>query len=240
MTTTCIIQARMGSERLPGKVLQPILDQPMLYWVVERVKQARLIDAIVVATTDHPGDEAIANLCQRHGWRCFRGSENDVLDRYYRASADADRIVRITSDCPVIDPQVIDYVVAGYHAAAPPVDYASNTMTRTYPRGLDVEVFSRSALVQAWQDDQNPGWREHVTPYIYRHPERFRLLDITNPVDYSGYRLTVDTPQDLALIRRIYEHFQTADFSWQAVIEVLETHPDWAAINRDVPQKPVS
>lgn len=239
MTTVCVIQARMGSERLPGKVLLPILDQPMLHWVVERVQRARLIDEIVIATTERPQDEAIAELCHQHGWSCFRGSETDVLDRYYGASAGADHIVRVTSDCPVIDPAVLDYVVAAFQAAVPVVDYASNTLTRTYPRGLDVEVFSRDALVEAWHADTDPGWREHVTPFIYRHPDRFRLLDVTNSVDYSGYRLTVDTPQDLALIRQIYDHFGHGGFSWGAIITLLQAHPDWLDLNRDVTQKSV-
>jgi spore coat polysaccharide biosynthesis protein SpsF len=239
MTTVCVIQARMGSERLPGKVLLPILDQPMLHWVVERVQRARLIDQVVIATTDRPQDDAIAALCRQRGWSCFRGSETDVLDRYYHASTDADHVVRVTSDCPLIDPAVMDYIIGAFHAAVPVVDYASNTHARTYPRGLDVEVFSRDALVQAWRDDTNPSWREHVTPYLYRHPDQFRLLDVTNPVDYSTYRLTVDTPQDLALIRQIYGYFGRGDFSWRETIALLTDHPDWLDINRDVTQKPV-
>lgn len=239
MTTVCIIQARMGSERLPGKVLLPILDQPMLQWVVMRVKRARLIDGVVVATTDLSSDDTIADLCQHHGWRCFRGSETDVLDRYYGASAGADHVVRVTSDCPVIDPAVIDYVVAAYRAAVPSAHYASNTLMRTYPRGLDVEVFSRDALVEAWQADTDPGWREHVTPFFYRHPERFHLLDVTNPVDYSPYRLTVDTPEDLSLIRRVYDAFGHGEFHWRDLIALLQAHPDWLDLNRDVTQKSV-
>lgn len=239
MTTVCIIQARMGSERLPGKVLLPILDQPMLHWVVERVQHARLIDQVVIATTDRPQDDAIADLCRQRDWSCFRGDETDVLDRYYRASVGADYVVRVTSDCPVIDPAVIDYTIGAFHATVPMVDYASNTHARTYPRGLDVEVFTRDALVQAWRDDANLDWREHVTPFLYRHPDRFRLLDVTNPVDYSALRLTVDTPQDLALIRQIYGHFGRGDFSWKETIALLTDHPDWLDINRDVTQKPV-
>lgn len=229
----------MGSERLPGKVLLPIFGEPMLARVVERVKRARLIDDIVIATTTQQRDDTLVELCQSRGWRYFRGSENDVLDRYYGASAGADHIVRITSDCPVIDPTVIDYVVAAYHAAAPAVDYTANILTRSYPRGLDIEIFSHAALSRTWHEDQNPAWREHVTPYLYRNPDVFRLLDITNPVDYSRYRLTVDTPQDFELIQRIYTHFGNDTFGWQSIITLLEQHPDWVEINREVTQKPV-
>src|SRR5215203_5095582 len=137
MASLCILQARMGSTRLPGKVLLPLLDKPLLAWDIYRLRQCRLIDDILIATTTDPRDDAIADLCTREGWGCFRGSENDVLDRYYQAARQrsAETIIRITSDCPLIDPAVTDYVIATYHAAAPAADYASNVFSRTYPRG---------------------------------------------------------------------------------------------------------
>lgn len=238
MKTVCIIQARMGSTRLPGKVLQPLLDKPLLFWDVYRVKKARLIDEVLIATTTDSRDDAIVELCNSAGWGYFRGSEDDVLDRYYQAAQKqhAGVVVRVTSDCPLIDPQVLDYILAGFYAAAPAVDYASNSIMRTYPRGLDTEVFTFAALETAWRED-NSSWREHVTPFIYNHPERFRLLPVTNPTDYSHHRWTVDTPEDYELVRRIYEHFGHGEFGWRDVLDVLDQHPDWVAINQHIEQK---
>lgn len=241
MNTICIIQARMGSERLPGKILLPLLDQPMLAQIVRRAAQARLLDGVMVATTLDARDDVVADLARERGWTCVRGSENDVLDRYYQAArhVNADHVVRVTGDCPLIDPAVLDHVIAAYHCAAPRVDYASNALVRSYPHGLDVEVFSFAALERAWQEDHNGAWREHVTPYLYRHPELFTLLDVVNPTNYAQYRVTVDTPQDFELIQRIYEYFGHGNFTWHEVVSVLEAHPDWLDINRDVKQKTV-
>jgi spore coat polysaccharide biosynthesis protein SpsF len=240
MKIVAIIQARMGSTRLPGKVLKPLLGESMLYWGVHRTRKARHIDDVIIATTAQPQDTQLATLCNAKGWNVYRGSEDDVLDRYYQAAKQfkASMIVRITSDCPLIDASVIDHLIASYQSAVPPVDYASNTMARTYPRGLDVEIFSFDALEKAWREDQS-SWREHVTPYIYNHPERFRLLNITNPVDYSHHRWTVDTPDDFELITRIYEHFGHGDFHWGEVIDLLEANPEWVKINQHVEQKKV-
>jgi len=239
VSTICIIQARMGSERLPGKILRPLLDQPMLAWIIRRVAKSRLIDEIVLATTTDQRDDVVDDLSRERGWALFRGSENDVLDRYYQAArqANADHVIRVTGDCPLIDPTVLDHVIAAYYSAAPRVDYASNALVRSYPHGLDVEVFSFAALERAWHEDQSNAWREHVTPYLYRHPELFRLLDVVNPTNYAHYRVTVDTPQDFELIRHVYEHFGHGDFAWQDVISLLEAHPEWLHINRDVQQK---
>ena len=230
----------MGSTRLPGKVLRPLLDRPLLAWDVYRLRKCRLIDDIIIATTTDPRDDALADLCASEGWGCFRGSENDVLDRYYGAARQyhADTIVRITSDCPLIDSSVTDYVIATYAAAAPAADYASNVFPRTYPRGLDTEVFSFAALETAWKEDQSE-WREHVTPFLWKQPERFRQINAANLVDYSSHRWTVDTPQDFELVRRIYEHFGHGDFAWRDVLTLLDQHPDWVAINADIQQKNV-
>lgn len=230
----------MSSTRLPGKVLRPILGQPMLWWVVYRLRCCRLIDKIVIATTVEPSDNPLVELCQRERWAVSRGSEEDVLDRYYQAARtyEADHIVRITSDCPLIDPAVTDYVIATYASVAPRPDYASNTLRRRYPRGLDTEVFSFLALEKAWREDASPG-REHVTPYLYRNPDQFRLCDVTHPDDFSAYRWTVDTPEDLQLARTVYEYFGHGGFSWQQALEAFEEHPEWTAINRDIPQKRV-
>ncbi|GIK27092.1 MAG: glycosyltransferase family protein [Anaerolineae bacterium] len=236
--TVCIIQARMGSTRLPGKIALPLLGKPMLWWVVHRVTKSRLVDAVVVATTTNPQDDPTAAMCNDFGWPCFRGSEEDVLDRYYQAAREfgAAHIVRITSDCPLIDPSVIDLVVAAYRSTAPMVDYASNTQQRCYPRGLDTEVFGAAALERAWIEDQS-AWREHVTPYFYRHPEWFRLASVSNPTDYSHHRWTVDTPEDFELIERIYSHFGHGDFGWRDVLTLLDKHPEWIALNQHIEQK---
>jgi spore coat polysaccharide biosynthesis protein SpsF len=207
---------------------------------VYRLRKCRLLDDIVIATTTDPRDDAIADLCAREGWDCFRGSENDVLDRYYQAARQhgADTIVRITSDCPLIDPAVTDSVIATFAAAAPAADYASNVFPRTYPRGLDTEVFSFAALETAWREDTSE-WREHVTPFLWKQPERFRQITAANPVDYSSHRWTVDTPEDFELVGRIYEHFGHGDFGWRDVLALLAQHPDWVKINADVEQKKV-
>jgi len=182
----------------------------------------------------------IVSLCNERDWPYFRGSEEDVLDRYYRAAVDyeADVVVRITSDCPLIEPKIVDRVVREFLERQPEVDYACNTLPRrTFPRGLDTEVFRFDVLEQAWCQDHNPAWREHVTPYIWRNPELFRIHGIMNEVDYSHMRWTVDTAEDLAFVRRIYNHFGHDQFSWQEVLAVLKEHPEWLKINQHVQQK---
>ncbi|QDT15553.1 cytidylyltransferase domain-containing protein [Alienimonas californiensis] len=249
-----VIQARMSSARLPGKVLQPLAGEPMLHRVVERVRAAHhvdrpIIDETIVATSNDASDDPLQAWCEERGVRCVRGSLHDVLARYQTAAvvAEADVIVRITSDCPLIDPSVTGRVIAAYLAADPPVAYASNTdPTRTYPRGLDVEVFSAEALGIAHREDDNPAWREHVTQFLCRQPERFPRTCVTADEDASAHRWTVDTPEDLELVRRIYDHF-AADggvgptaFDWRDVLALLAECPDWAELNRHVEQKKVA
>jgi spore coat polysaccharide biosynthesis protein SpsF len=208
--------------------------------VVRRVSRASRLDATVVATTTASSDDAIVELAEREGWLVDRGSETDLLDRYVqvaRAHA-ATRVVRITSDCPLIDPDLINDVVALLDDRE--VDYASNSLEpRTYPRGLDVEAMTITALELAWREDHDPRSREHATPYIYRHPERFRLRRLASPVDLSAHRWTVDTPEDFELIRRIYERFGRDDFSWREVLTEIEAQPAWSDVNRHVSQKPL-
>ncbi len=235
-----IIQARMGSTRLPGKVLKPLGGHPVLACVVDRVRRSRRIDEVVVATTVLPADEAIVGLCRSRGWACERGSAEDLLDRYYRSAVAhrAEVVVRITSDCPVIDPGVTDSVIDAFLAS--PCDYASNTLEpRTYPRGLDTEVVAFPALERAWREDDNPAWREHVTPYLYRHPERFRLRRVAEDRDLSFHRWTLDTPEDYELLRRIYDALGNDAFAWTDVLRLLDDHPDWIELNRNVAQKRV-
>jgi spore coat polysaccharide biosynthesis protein SpsF len=235
--TTAIIQARMSSTRLPGKVLLDLAGEPMLARVVERTRRAKRVEDVIVATTVEPEDDPIVELCRSRSWNVFRGSRDDVLDRYYQAAvADgADPIVRITSDCPVIDAEIIDRVAGSVTG----VDYASNiNPRRTFPRGLDVEVFTFAALSATWRDDRDPSGREHVTPFFYRHPERFRIALVeSDRSETASHRWSVDTPEDYELLRRIFGHFRDAEFGWLDVLELLEHHPDWIALNRHIEQK---
>ena len=241
MRVIAIIQARMGSTRLPGKVLLDLAGEPVLARVVNRTQRATTLDEIVIATTTESRDEAIVELCSSRGWAHFRGSEDDVLDRYYQAAKKhhADIVVRITSDCPLIEPEIIDLVVQELLKDGS-LDYVSNTLPpRTFPRGLDVEAMTFKTLERAWQEDKNPAWREHVTPYIYRAPEKFRLKAVTNEKDLSHMRWTIDTWEDLEFVRRIYNHFGHDYFSWHDVLDLLEEHPEWLEINKNVKQKEV-
>ncbi len=242
MKVVVIIQARMDSTRLPGKVLLDLVGEPMLVRDMNRLSRAQTLDEVVVATTVELDDDAIVGLCQERGWPYFRGSEEDVLDRYYHAAKEyqADVVVRITSDCPLIEPEVVDRVVQKFLERQPELDYASNMAPRrTFPRGLDTEVMRFDALEQAWREDDNPAWREHVTPYIRRHPDLFQTYGVLNDEDISHMRWTVDTPEDLAFVRRIYEYFGHDHFSWREVLTVLAAHPEWLEINRDVQQKTI-
>ena len=231
----------MGSSRLPAKVMLPLIGEPILTRVMRRTGRAETLDEVVVATTTLPEDDAIVSLALAEGWPVDRGSETDLLGRYLGAARahDAEVVVRITSDCPLIDPDVIDRVVAAFRAAN--VDYASNTLEpRTYPNGLDIEVIRREALERAGREDDDPAWREHATPYIYRHPELFRLLRVSaEDGGHPEQRWSVDTPEDYELVRRIYDALGRDDFTWLEAFSVVDAHPDWAAINRDVLQKTV-
>lgn len=240
MKTVAIIQARMGSTRLPGKVMQDLAGEPMLARVVRRTARVLLLDDIIVATTDKLADNVITDLCDERGWRVFRGSEMDLLDRYYQAALEtnAEVVVRITSDCPLIEPEIVERVVREFLKGQPHVDYLSSMLPkRTFPMGLDTEVMRFDALQRAWHEDKNPAWREHVAPYIHRNPDLFRLDGVMNDTDYSYMRWTVDTPEDLAFVRRIYDHFRNDSFTWQQVLKLLQANPQWLAINRHIKQK---
>jgi spore coat polysaccharide biosynthesis protein SpsF len=237
---SAIVQARMGSTRLPGKVLTDVGGKTVLARVVTRVRRARLIDEVIVATTSLTSDDPIVRECEYLGVCYFRGSESDVLDRYYQTAKRfrTQAVVRITSDCPLIDPQLADDTIRvfDFHAA----DYSSNVIPRTYPRGLDTEVFTAAALERAWREAGEPHQREHVTPYFYEHPETFRLASATADADYSRFRWTLDTPEDLELIRTIYSRFENRDdFHWRDVLALLEREPELVELNSQVVQKAV-
>ena len=212
----------------------------MLARVVRRVREARLVDDVVVATTRSEGDDAIAELAEAEGWLLFRGSEEDVLDRYWQAAKahDADVIVRVCSDCPMTSPQVIDGVVEAL-LDDPECDYAANNFApASYPKGLDVEVFRRGALELAWREDTRMEWREHVTPYLRRNPDRFRQRALQHSEDLSASRWTVDTPEDLAFIRALIGAAPEAA-DWLSCVEVERAHPEWSTLNRHVEQRRV-
>lgn len=231
-----IIQARVNSKRLPSKVLMDIEGQTMLERVVNRVKEAKTMDEVVVATTVSEEDNAIAKLCEEHGWFCFRGSEPDVLDRFYQVSClfKADAIVRINADCPLVDPKVIDTVVNKFLSSYPNIDYASNVLPRTYPRGLDTEVIGIRALQSEWKTSSK--WREHVTLNIRNNYERFRMVNVSNVEDYSYMRWCVDTLADLEFARKVFGYFGDGNFHFKDVLQLLEKHPDW--VIRDTQKDP--
>ncbi len=238
MKTIAIIQARMGSTRLPGKVLMDIGGCTMLARAVRRTERAKLLDEVVVATTINESDDVIIEECVRLGVATFRGSVEDVLDRYYRAAqwCRAEVVVRITSDCPLIDPEIIDQVVNVFLTQE--CDYASNSIERAFPRGLDTEVMSTEALTRAWSEAKESYERVHVTPYLHRNPRLFRLLSVKADADYSMHRWTVDVQQDLDLVRQIYARLGNADtFSWRDAIALLNREPELADTNCNVRQK---
>jgi spore coat polysaccharide biosynthesis protein SpsF len=235
---TAVIQARMGSTRLPGKVLMDLGGKTVLARVVDRLRRATLINEILVATTDSIADDAIIQECRRINVASFRGSESDVLDRYYKSAllTAAEGIVRITSDCPLIDPQIADDTVRLFLDLRP--DYASNALDRTYPRGLDTEVMTRDALACAWREAHLSYQRAHVTPYLYENPSRFDILAVRGRINYSDHRWTLDTAQDLVFIRAIYDQLGNDDnFSWHDVLAVLQREPELVELNRGVMQK---
>lgn len=238
MSTVAIIQARMGSTRLPGKVMKDLNGATMLERVVNRTRRATSLSGLMVATSTEASDHPVVDLCRRLGVSCFRGSEADVLDRYYQAAqmAGADNIVRITSDCPLIDPSIIDKTVGEFQARKP--DYASNTLQRRYPRGLDTEVFTMAGLEQCWREANEEHQRVHVTPYFYQHPELFRLHPVIGEQDFSMHRWTVDTPEDMQFVRAIYSRLGPRDeFGWKDVLALLKREPALAAINQSISQK---
>ncbi|MBD2544982.1 cytidylyltransferase domain-containing protein [Planktothricoides raciborskii] len=248
MKIVIIVQARMTSTRLPGKVLKQVLGKPLLEYQIERLQRVKLADEIVIATTKNQTDDPIVDLCVSEAIRrnrlsvaYFRGSESDVLERYYQAAAahQASVVVRVTSDCPLIDPQVIDRVIDYYLQNQSNYDYVSNGIKRTYPRGMDTEVFSFSVLEQAFLEATAQPDREHVTPFIYLQPQRYRLGHVLYAEDCSHHRWTVDTPEDFDLIKKIIEavYPNQPNFTLEDCLHLLQKHPEWYFINSHIEQK---
>lgn len=241
MRVAVVVQARMGSTRLPGKVLKEVLGKPLLSYQFERLRRCRTASVVALATSDSPADDALERWARKEGVPCVRGSETDVLGRFRDAAAalDADAVVRVTGDCPLIDPGVLDDTVTDFLAAGAR-GYGSNcNPERTFPRGLDVEVFSRAALEEAAREAKSPAEREHVTPYLIRRPERFPPILHSSGESLGGLRWTVDAPEDFELVKRVLEALYPVNpaFGWRDVLGLLKQRPDWAALNAHVEQK---
>jgi spore coat polysaccharide biosynthesis protein SpsF len=239
-----IVQARMGSSRLPGKVLKPIAGRPMLSYQIERLRRARRPTQIVIATTTVSADDAIAEFCRAEGVFCTRGSQDDVLSRYAEAArvVAAKNVVRVTSDCPLLDPALLDEAIDTFLSVPGGCDYLSNMLEPSWPYGMAVEVFSAKALEEAYAEARDPAEREHVTPFFYWHPQRYRIRSLTHTPNLSRHRWTVDTPEDFEFVSRVLEaiHPVQPEFDMSDVLALLEVHPDWTRINAHVPQKVVT
>lgn len=242
VSTLAFVQARMGSTRLPGKVLEPLAGRPALVRIVERLAAVRALDGVVVVTSELSRDDAIATVCEREGIAVARGSETDVLARFHGAAQalGPGRIVRVTGDCPLIDPEVVEALIA--LADGPPgCAYASvgtgalpsSSGLRRYPDGLDAEVFTVEALDTAWREATEPYEREHVTPFIWRRPERFTARMLEAPIDMGAERWTIDHPSDLELVRAIYDRLGAdgRPFGFREVLAELDSDPHLRALN---------
>ncbi|WP_395648232.1 cytidylyltransferase domain-containing protein [Terricaulis sp.] len=231
--SVAILQARMSSRRLPGKVMAPILGMPMLARQIERIGRASRVQRLVVATSDRPSDDPIAGLCERIGVACFRGSLEDVLGRFTAAvrAYPADTVVRLTADCPLTDWRLIDECIALHERMN--ADYTSNIIERTYADGLDVEVMKRAAIEAADREASAQDEREHVTPYLYRHPERFRIVHMRQDADEAAMRWTVDNEADLDMTRAVYAalHSKNPDFDRHDVLKFLQANIRVAEMN---------
>jgi spore coat polysaccharide biosynthesis protein SpsF len=229
-----IIQARVASTRLPGKALLDIAGRPMVAHVIDRALAIDGVDGVILATTKDAADDALADFARQRGIPCTRGSEHDVLDRFHQAITEhpADVIVRVTADCPLLDPRVSGLVVAEYQRRAGEVEYVSNVHPPTYPDGLDTEVFSTQALERAWRDADGTSDREHVTSYIWRNAGTFRLGNVAAEPSRAHLRWTVDEPADLEFVRAVYARLRAREiFGMDAVIDLLDAEPELARIN---------
>lgn len=223
-----VIQARMGSSRLPGKVLRPILGKPLLAWVYERASSARKVDTVIVATTDQPEDGEVVRMCEAQGIPYFRGSEKDVLDRYYQTARffGLRAVLRVTGDCPLTDPELLDDLVKEYDTGQ--WAYVSNSMPLKLPHGLEASIGSFDAFECSWREARLLSEREHVTQYIRKHPDRFSSTSLSYEPDYSHLRITVDYEEDLEVVSKIYELLDRRGLFgyYREVISILEEFPE--------------
>ncbi len=234
-----IIQARMTSTRLPGKVLMNIEQKPMLWHIINRLKSSVKIDDIILAIPDTKENDSLEIFSKKNNIDYFRGSEEDVLSRYYNSAKKyhAEVVVRITADCPLIDPEVVDMAIEKHLASG--ADYTSNILERTFPRGLDVEVFNSKALAKSYKEAKESYQKEHVTPYIWELPEKFHLANIENPENFSHMRWTVDEREDLEFVREIYKRLSKTGkiFLMRDITNLLKKYPELMEINKNVKQK---
>lgn len=243
MKVVCLVQARVGSTRLPGKILKEICGKTILHHEIDRLKKCKEIDEIVIATTDKEDDDKIVNEAKKLSVKYFRGSENDVLSRFYYSAKEnnADIIVRVTSDCPCIDFEILDKMLIYFKDKykEKQVDYLSNTIKRTYPRGYDIEIFTFSALEKSYINAKKEYEREHVTPYIYDKTNNFLKLSFENTEDYSKYRVTLDTIEDFIVIKNIFEnlYYKNPYFKLNDVVQYLNNNLHIVDINKHIEQK---
>lgn len=241
MKTVCISQARLGSSRLPGKVLLPVHGEPMLFYHLRRLQLAAEVDTVAVATTHLPEDDAIERYAASLGADCHRGPVEDVLTRFFECAQRhrPDVVVRVTADCPLIDPKLVDFAVRSLKDAPGEIQYMNLSLSH-FPRGLDVEVMRFDALAHAYEEAQDPYEREHVTPFLYRHPERFGWRQLETDQPAAQYRWCVDEQSDLDLIAELLDRLPDAklDFSWRDCVQLMEDDPALAALNAGVAQKP--
>ncbi len=236
-----IVQARRGSSRLPDKVLMDIEGKTMLGWVISRLKNSRLTDDIIIATTTNENDDAIVEEALKYGVKYFRGSEDDVLDRYYQTAKhfNVEIVGRITSDCPLIDPALIDEVLSYFLENIDKYDFCANTLKRTYPRGIGFSFVKFPALEKAWKEAKQPYERVHVMPYIREHPRIFKLCSYEKegePLD--NLRWTVDTEDDLKFVREIFKRLKNPEKApWTEILRIIENEPELININKHVKQK---
>jgi len=230
----CIIQARMGSSRLPGKVLMNSGNgMPLLYYVINQLRHCSKVKNLVIATTTNQEDDEIEKFADNNSVDVFRGNEKDVLDRYFQCAKkySFSTIVRITADCPLIDPQIVDKVIEQFFSGN--YDFATNTLTRTFPIGTDVEVFSFSALKRTWESAQLPSEREHVTPYL-RNERNFKIINVQNDKNISSLRLTVDRIEDFELIKQILKNISINPIHLGDVLELFSRKPELIEINKHI------
>ncbi len=238
-----IIQARFGSTRLPGKIFKDLSGKPVLWHVVNRLSYSKLCNKVIVATTTEIEDDQTENFCVEHNIPYYRGSSDNVLSRYYETAKvfGAEIVIRITSDCPLIDPIILDKMIDDFLITnkSEQLDYLSNSIVRTYPRGLDVEIFSFEALDKTYKQATLPYEFEHVTPYIYQHPDLFKLKNFANDKNLSFHRWTVDTSEDFSLIKKIYDELYIPGkiFLLNDILKLFDKNPELIKINQNIKQK---